>query len=180
MTKRIEKFLEFNGRRLSLLSVDGTWFIAIKPICEVLGIKYEHQFERLQSHKILGQLFRKHGMVAADKRMREMVCLPEKVIYGWLFSINSDSPELINYQWKCYEVLYDHFHGALTGRMNALGERSDTEIKIHELQERLNEKLLGSEEFLQIQELKQKQKDIAKTLKQLDVDLMAKQLSLEL
>ena len=180
MSKSIEKFLEFNGKRISVLCADGTWWVAIRPICEALGIKYEAQFERLQNHRILGQLFRKQGMVAADNRFREMVCLPEKYVYGWLFSINSEKPELIEYQQTCYDILYNHFHGTMTGRMNALSQKTETELEIIDLEEKLKTKLLESEEYNRIQELKKKHKSIAKTLKDLDVELLAGQLSLKL
>jgi len=174
--KNLEKFLEFNGKRISVLLADGTWWVALKPICEALGVKYESQFERMQNHKILGQLFRKRGMVAADNRMREMVCLPEKFIYGWLFSINSDNAQLIEFQRECYEVLYDHFHGALAMRVNNLNEKSAIDLQIEELEQ----KMLASEEFLKIQELKKRKTVITAQLRQQDKDLLAGQLSLEL
>jgi hypothetical protein len=109
-----------------------------------------------------------------------MLCLPEKFVYGWLFSIRSESEELKIYKLKCYEILYEHFHGALTGRMNALAEKSDTELEILDLQEKLDAQLLESEEYQRIQELKKKQKQISKTLKELDIDLLQGQLSLSL
>lgn len=180
MEKKLEKFLEFNGKRISILRADGTWWVAIKPICEALEVSYSGQFERIQRHKILSQRFVKHEWLAADGKLREMICLPEKYIYGWLFSVNSDSPELLEYQEKCYDLLYNHFHGALTGRMNALTEKSDTELEILDLQEKLDAQLLESEEYKRIQELKKKQKQISKTLKDLDVDLLQGQLSLSL
>lgn len=172
--KNLEKFLEFNGKRIAVLNADGTWWVAIKPICEALGIKYEAQFERLQGHKILGQLFRKQGMVAADNRLREMVCLPEKFIYGWLFSINSDNAQLLEYQRECYEVLFNHFHGALNARLNVLGQRDSIAMRILELQEKLEE----SEEYQEIQKLKKLKTETTKTLARLDVDLKAGQLSM--
>jgi len=180
MQKSIEKFLEFNGKRISVLCADGTWWVAIKPICEALGIDYERQRERISRHQILAQLPLKQGVVAADGRVREMLCLPEKYIYGWIFSINSDKAELLNYQHKCYDILYNHFHGTMTGRMNALSQKTETELEIIDLEEKLKAKLLESEEYTRIQELKKKHKSIAKTLKDLDVELLAGQLSLKL
>lgn len=174
--KNLEKFLEFNGRRIAVLLADGTWWVAVKPICEALGIKYEAQFERLQSHKILGQLFRKQGMVAADNRLREMVCLPEKFIYGWLFSINSDNAQLLEFQRECYEVLYNHFHGAMTARFKVLTERDTIALRILELEEKLEE----SEEYQEILELRRRRADTTKALRRLDVDLKSGQLSMDL
>jgi hypothetical protein len=77
-----------------------------------------------------------------------------------------------------YDVLYSHFHGALTGRMTALTEQCQTDLEILELQEKLDQQMLGSAEYLRIQELKNKKKVIAKTLKELDTELITGQLSI--
>jgi len=180
MQKSIEKFLEFNGKRISVLCADGTWWVAIRPICEVLNVDYHAQYKNLQQDEILAQLLSKQTTVGGDNRLREMVCLPEKYIYGWLFSIRSDSQDLKKYKLKCYELLYNHFHGTMTGRMNALSQKTETELEIIDLEEKLKAKLLESEEYTRIQELKKKHKSIAKTLKDLDVELLAGQLSLKL
>lgn len=169
----LENFLEFNGKRLSVLSKDGQWWIAIKPICEALVIKYESQFERISKHPILSELFLKQGIVAADNKLREMVCLPEKFIYGWLFSIQSDKPELIEYQRRCYEVLYNHFHGALTDRITVLSERDSIDLRILELEEKLQE----TDEYKEILELKKRKTRTGKDLRRLDVELKSRQLA---
>ena len=72
---------------------DGSWYVAVKPICEALNVDYTEQFKNLKEDEILSQLLCKHTTVAADNKQREMVCLPEKYIYGWLFSVKSNSPE---------------------------------------------------------------------------------------
>lgn len=59
-----------------------------------------------------------------------MVCLPEKYIYGWLFSVKTDSDKLLNYKLKCCDILFEHFHGALTIRTNVLEERLANEEKM--------------------------------------------------
>lgn len=175
--KNLEKFLEFNGKRIAILLADGTWWVAVKPICEALDVNYERQFMNLRDDEILSQLLAEQLIVAADSRTRKMLCLPEKYVYGWLFSIRSEAPGLKEYKMKCYDILYNHFHGALTGRMTALNDRSETELEILDLQEKLDQKLLESEEYLKIQELKKKQKLIAKTLRDLDTELLTGQLS---
>lgn len=179
MEKRIEKFLEFNGKRIAVLLADGSWWVAVKPICEALEVNYIRAFQNLQDDEILSQLLAKQLTVGADNKMREMVCLPEKYVYGWLFSLRSDSGGLIEYKRKCYDVLFDHFHGALTGRMTALTEKSESELRMIELQQKLQEKMLETEEYREMMELKQKQKVIAKKLKDLDVELLTGQLSLD-
>ena len=107
MKKEIKKFLEFNGKSIHFLAVDGEYWIALKPICEALGILWRHQQTKLiNGEDIFGELYRDHGMVAADDKLRKMVCLPEFAIYGWIFQIESSAPGLEDFQWECYHVLY--------------------------------------------------------------------------
>lgn len=101
---RTEKFLDFNGKKLTLVNSDGTFYIAIKPICDVLELNFNRQFQNIKKHQIFKQLFANLQTVGADKRSRTMVCSPEKFIYGWLLSINSSNEKLLQYQRECYEV----------------------------------------------------------------------------
>ncbi len=55
--KNLEKFLEFNGKRISVLLADGSWWVAIKPICEALKVDYEGQRKNIQDDEILRLLF---------------------------------------------------------------------------------------------------------------------------
>ena len=43
MNKQVVKFLEFKGKNIVYLSVDGTYWIAIKPVCEAISINYNRQ-----------------------------------------------------------------------------------------------------------------------------------------
>lgn len=129
MKKSIEKFLEFNGKTVTFLNVDGNWWVAIKPICDVLEVNYNRSFQNLKEDEILMQLFAEQQMVAADGRLRKMVCLPEKFIYGWLFSLRSESEGLVEFKLKCYEVLFEHFHGGITGKLKNTKLKNLAEIE---------------------------------------------------
>lgn len=169
---QIDNFLQFNGKRIATLRKDGQWWVAVKPICEALGVHYKSQHRAISDDKILGQLSSNQRMVAADSREREMFCLPEKFVYGWLFSINSDSGGLLLYKRKCYEVLFDYFHGALTGRMNVLEERLDYDRIIKEKQAELEK----SDIYQEIKELKKKDRAAVKALKKMDAELASGQM----
>ncbi len=69
MNKKVSKFLEFNGKRIVLLVKDGTWWIAVKPICEALGVDYIRQFKNLKANRILSQLLSEQTIVAADEKI---------------------------------------------------------------------------------------------------------------
>ena len=174
MQTNIKKFLQFNGKNVYFKAIDGQWWIAIKPICEALGVDYERQRRKLKTHKILGQLPSIQTVVASDERIREMVCLPEFFIYGWLFQIQSDSPDLQEYQWKCYELLYNYFHGTITGRSTFLQGKTKTELEMEELESRLSE----NPDYTRLKELKSTIKTINKELVKLDKELVTSQLEL--
>lgn len=71
-------------------------------------------------------------IVATDDKERDMVCLPLKFIYGWLFTINPGkvAPEareaVMRYRRECYEVLYEHF----TASMARTIETNNAEIAL--------------------------------------------------
>jgi len=124
MNQNIVKLLEFKGKNIVYLSVDGAYWIAIKPICEVLNIEYTRQFKNLKNDAILASELAKQPMqIPGDDQLREYICLPEEFIYGWIFSIRSESKELEQYKRECYHVLYQHFHGVITRRRELIKER---------------------------------------------------------
>lgn len=93
-----DKFLNLNGKSIFFQHHDGKFWIAIKPICELLKVDYIQVFKNLKEDKILSQLLCDHTMVGADNRKRKMISLPEKYIYGWMFSLQSKSDELYKYK----------------------------------------------------------------------------------
>jgi len=154
MKKELKKFLEFNGKRIYFLAVDGIYWIAIKPICEALGVDYVAQYKNIKEDNILKAALSNQTMQDGKDQMRNWACLPEFFVYGWIFRIQSNSEGLDEYQWKCYELLYNYFHGAITERENLLKVKTKAEIEIEELELQLQ----NSPEFRRIQELKLSQK----------------------
>lgn len=114
MNKLVKKFLEENSGNANGLSEDGTSLIALKPICKALAINYNRQFRNVKEDPFLSKQLVIQPMIASDSRFRRMLCLPEKYIYGYIFNIRSQSKVLHDFQYKCYEHLYNHFRGSLT------------------------------------------------------------------
>lgn len=104
-----------------------------------------------------------------------MACLPERYIYGWLLTINSSSTELISFQRECYDILYEHFHGAMTGRMELLAQSIEEDQELADLESKLE----STPEFLRIQELRSRKRSRPHKLKKLDKQLIKGQLSME-
>lgn len=130
MEKSIKKFLEFNGKKVYFKAVDGQWWIAIKPICEALGINYERQRQNLKSSKFYNQLPTVQQVVAADGKLREMVCLPERVIYGWIFQLESNVLGFEEFRWECNDLLFNYFHGTITEVSKHLRAKSEAKRKL--------------------------------------------------
>lgn len=174
MKNRLKSFLQFNGKNIYFLAKDGQNWVALKPICDVLNVDWINQFKNLKEDEILSRVLSKQTIHDASNRLQEMVCLPEKWVYGWLFSIRSESEELKLYKVKCYELLYDYFRGAITERLEALKVKSKAELRLEELiKEQQNSDLSK-----QIEELRKTIKYSNKTLTINDRKLVESQLAI--
>lgn len=111
---------------------DGEIFVPVKPICDALTIDVESQRDKIQSDEILKSTAVLSTAVAADGKVRTMLCIPLKFVYGWLFTINprNVAPEareaVTRYRRECYEVLYEHF----TGSMRRTIETNNAELEL--------------------------------------------------
>ena len=101
-----------NGSEVSRLSV--AIHVAMKPIVENLGMSWSTQQTKLM--KQISKFNCVHmNMVAADGKLRKLLCLPLKKLNGWLFSINPEKvradirDKLIQYQEECFTVLHDYW-----------------------------------------------------------------------
>ena len=108
MNKEITNFLEFDGKSIHFLTGDGEYCSALKPICEVLGVDYFNEIRKIEESNFLTEHLSEHTIVSADGIPQKMVCLPEWIIYGWLFKIDSDAPALLEFKKDCFAVLYDN------------------------------------------------------------------------
>lgn len=170
--KKHQNFLEFNGKNLIFLNVEGTYWIAIRPICEALNIDARRSIKNINIDPILGSAVsvqtlqvEKNGILQG----RKMTCVPEKYIYGWLFSLRSESPELIEFKRTCYELLYNHFHGTITNRKELLMERNNIAERITLIKKNLKEQ---NDHFKELQELDKKRKKINSDLQSFDKELI--------
>ena len=174
MNNHSSKFLEFNGRNLYVLTADGTTWIAVKPICSALGVNYDRQYKNLKEDEILCRVYAKQHTHDSSGRFQEMVCLPEKYVYGWLFGIRSESPELKAYKLECYDMLYEHFHGVMSQRLQVLREKTAAELEV----EKWTSELEQTAAYQNLQAAKAKIKGANLRRTQLDQVLSASQTTL--
>jgi hypothetical protein len=112
--------VNFNNQTLTAVLVNDIPHVALKPICENLGIDWEGQRQKIARHPVLNQvacMIKATSATGADGKsyMVEMLMLPIKFLNGWLFGIDSSRVKseakeaVIKYQRECFEVLANHF-----------------------------------------------------------------------
>jgi hypothetical protein len=98
-----------------LMANDEQKLVPIKPICEALGIEFEPQRRKLNDDDFLNSVTTLGVSTGSDGKEYEMVCLPLKYIFGWLFTINPKNVKLeaqeavSKYRIECYDALYRNF-----------------------------------------------------------------------
>lgn len=107
--------VKFNNQQIPVFFHNNKPYVAMKPICENIGLDWNGQFQRIKRDEVLNSTMCVIHMVAQDGKNREVVALPIGYLNGWLFGIdvNRVKPEikstLIKYKLECYDVLYNHF-----------------------------------------------------------------------
>lgn len=165
-----------NETEIFIISEANEKFVAIKPICQALGVNYDTQIEKINNDEILGQLTTLRGSTGADGKEYKMRVMPIRFIFGWLFTINPKNvnPEIkhliIKYRMECYNALFDSF----TKRTSLLKEKTSLQIEI----ENLEEDLKTDSRYIKIQELKTSVKQTSQQLNNLDKNVINEQLEL--
>ena len=122
----------FHEHPILIANLDKTYFVAMKPICESMGLDWRGQRQRIIRDPILStSVVVITTQLPGDTQQREVTFLSFEFFHGWLFTIDATrvKPELketiLTYQRECYRVLAKHF-----------SNRDDEPIK--DLQDSLN------------------------------------------
>jgi len=170
--KKHSKFLEFNGQTIVFLDVEGVYWIALKPICEALKVSADRVMKTTKKDPFLGTCTSLQSVQVTKNgksQLRNMTCMPEQYIYGWLCFIRSESKALIEYKKTCYDLLYNHFHGTITNRKELLMQRSEIDTKIFNLKKSLKDE---DETYKKLQTLQSKRKLLSTQLNTIDKELI--------
>ncbi|WP_066108442.1 phage antirepressor N-terminal domain-containing protein [Gallibacterium salpingitidis] len=122
--------IQFNNQSLVTFEQNGTYYTAMKPICENIGLAWNAQLLRIKRDEVLSK-----GMIVmitpTNGGEQEMVCLPIQYLNGWLFGIDTNrvKPEiretLIKYKKECYQALFDYwFKGKAERIQTTVDERT--------------------------------------------------------
>jgi len=133
-------YIELNDKKIHFVKRKGFYWIIVKSVCEALNVDYEHQRKRINDDPILGSAPSNQTVqIDGDDQKRQYFCLPEEYVYGWIFSIQSSSQELLAYKRECYHVLYSHFHGIIANQVELYREISKENKKISDCETKLSQ-----------------------------------------
>lgn len=105
----------FHGAALLIVDVDGQPYTPIKPIIDAIGLDWKTQYRKLLANQTRWSTMVIKTIVAADGKLREMLCLPLRKLAGWLVTIspNRVAPgirdTITRFQNECDDVLWDHW-----------------------------------------------------------------------
>lgn len=121
--------ISFNNQSLITVEQNGNHYVAMKPICENIGLAWEPQVLRIKRDEVLSQ-----GMIVmitpTNGDNQNMICLPIEYLNGWLFGIdiNRCKPEirdtLIKYKKECYQALHDYWFNGKAERKTTVDDRT--------------------------------------------------------
>lgn len=107
--------ISFNGQTVPVFTQNNQHYVAMKPICENIGLNWKAQYDRIKRHAVLGE-----GMVMMTTPSKggeqQTICLPLDYLNGWLFGVEANrvKPQiresLLQYQRECFRVLNEHFN----------------------------------------------------------------------
>ena len=130
-----KKVLFYEDEVTAVRLEDGRVFVPLRPLCELIGVTWPGQFERVRRDTILSEEARAVSVTLTARRDSrtqtvEMLCLPLELLNGWLFGINPNRVKegirdrLLRYQRECYRVLFEAFQ---EGRLSEVPDILDVE-----------------------------------------------------
>ncbi|WP_172424287.1 phage antirepressor N-terminal domain-containing protein [Vandammella animalimorsus] len=109
--------VDFHGQALLVTLIDGQPAVALRPVCDAIGLDWQAQLQRIKRNPVLAE-----GVcittTPSQGGPQQTTCLPLNMLNGWLFGISASrvKPELrerlIQYQRECFDVLARHFGAA--------------------------------------------------------------------
>jgi hypothetical protein len=109
--------VDFRSDTLFAVERDDGVFVAVKPICDALGLVWRKQQERLRRDPVLSEGITM-TVIPSPGGAQETTCLRLDLVNGWLFTIDESRvpdedtrQKVIAYKRECYAVLFQHFYG---------------------------------------------------------------------
>lgn len=112
------EIVKFHNDEIKVFSENGKYYVALKPICDAIGLGWGSQTQSIKKHPVLSSVVKHIVTTGADGKQYDMLCIEFDYINGWLFKVNPAKlggevkGKVILYQRECYRVLAEHFKPA--------------------------------------------------------------------
>lgn len=107
--------VEFRQDILFAVEREDGVYVAVKPICDTLGLAWQAQLQRLKRDTILAEGITVM-VIPSIGGAQETVVMRLDLINGWLFTIDESRvkndeirQKVLAYKRECYSVLHEHF-----------------------------------------------------------------------
>lgn len=93
--------------------------VPVRPVCDVLGVNWPPQWQRIRRDTVLSSTVIEIITVARDGKRRKMAALPIEFLHGWLFGITESQvkeeyrEKITLYRRECFQALSAAFQGDL-------------------------------------------------------------------
>lgn len=146
-----QELVPFNNDNIIAIRKEGKLYVAVRRICENLGLDAHWQIRELNEDEVLKDALISETVIYESLRVQEsIVCfdtqcsdnttgamtfLDHEYLQGWLFRIKANRckeearGKLLAYQKLCYKVLHDYF----TGKAQNLDESKNSEESLQSL-----------------------------------------------
>lgn len=112
---REERILFYDDEILAVQAADGEIYLPIRRMCDLLGIGYQGQIDRIRRDPVLAKYEAQLRISHEAGGAQATNCLALRFTPGWLFGINASRvraevrAKLIRYQEEVYEVIWKAF-----------------------------------------------------------------------
>lgn len=158
-----KNIITVNNKEIIHRCIDGKYWMSILSLCEALEINYNRQYQNILKDPLLAETVSNISISRPGKQRRKYTCLPEELVYAWIFSIRSNSEALIRYKKRVFDLFFRQFTGVFTRRAK-LHKMIDAERERIEL---LKLSLEDSVEFVELKEASMREARLWKALRSL-------------
>lgn len=110
--------VNFRSDELVAIERDDGYYVALRPICEAMGLSWGSQLQRVRRDRILSE-----GIVVMktplSRHGQEEVCMRIELVNGWVFSIDDSRvkdeetlEKVLAYKRECYQALSEALVGS--------------------------------------------------------------------
>ncbi len=109
------EIIKIENGRVECPVVNEQRYVAIKPVCEILGIDPDGQRQAIQAHPLYNSVAELNPATGSDGKQYQMLCLPLKRFFLWLGGIHPNKVKeearenVLKYQTLICDVLYEKF-----------------------------------------------------------------------